>query len=174
MVFTLSIGLRAKCVSPGCGGKYTEEEFETALGKFKATNKPSIVTYFKATAISTGTANKSYLMSLWAFQESLALGHYPTVYKNIDQLKLHFSQQLDKLAANGFIEFKPDQGRDASAGGINHEANLTGSGAIAQGPQATAVGGAVYTWVAVRTRETSTPEPRKTSILAEVLTSKAP
>ncbi len=94
-------------------GKYTEEEFEAAFGQFKATKKPFIFTYFKDTEISTGTANKSDLMSLWAFQDKLrALGHYPTVYNNIDQLKLHFSQQLDKLAANGFIEFKPDQGPD--------------------------------------------------------------
>ncbi len=28
-------------------GKYTEEEFETAFGQFKATNKPVIYTYFK-------------------------------------------------------------------------------------------------------------------------------
>jgi len=127
-------------------GKYTEEEFEAAFGQFKATKKPFIFTYFKDTVISTGSANKSDLMSLWAFQEKLrALGHYPTVYKNIDQLKLHFTQQLDKLAANGFIEFKPDQGPDDAAGSSSYEANQTGSGAIAQGPKATAVGaGGVY------------------------------
>ncbi|MET0167379.1 MAG: hypothetical protein ABW318_20545, partial [Vicinamibacterales bacterium] len=84
-------------------GKYTEEEFETAFGQFKATDKPFIFTYFKHAEISTGSANKDDLRTLSAFQEKLkAPGHFYTVYKNIDALKLHFNQQLDKLAANGF------------------------------------------------------------------------
>ena len=58
-------------------GQYTEEEFETAVGQFKATNKPFIFTYFKDAEISTGSANEKDLMSLWAFQEKLdALGHF--------------------------------------------------------------------------------------------------
>src|SRR5262245_21396517 len=87
-------------------GKYTAEEFATAFGQFQATSKPFIFTYFKDAAISTGTANKQDLMSLWAFQEKLgALGHFYTIYKNIDELQLKFLQQLDKLAANGFAAF---------------------------------------------------------------------
>lgn len=93
-------------------GKYTEEEFETAFGQFKATNKPFIFTYFKDAGITTGSANKEDLLSLWAFQEILGkLGHFYTKYKNIDELKFKFNQQLDKLAANGFIKFEP--GADA-------------------------------------------------------------
>ena len=91
-------------------GQYTEEEFETAFGHFKATNKPFIFTYFKDAEISVASANKKDLMSLWAFQEKLgSLGHFYTVYKNIDELKFKFNQQLDKLASNGFIEFKPEK-----------------------------------------------------------------
>jgi len=91
-------------------GQYTEEEFETAFKHFKSTNKPFIFTYFKDAQISTGTANKLDLMSLWAFQAKLdELGHFYTRYKSIDELKLHFNGQLDKLVANGFIEFEPDQ-----------------------------------------------------------------
>ncbi len=91
-------------------GNYTEEEFETAFKKFKATNKPFIFTYFKDTEISTGSANKKDLSTLWAFQEKLnTLGHFYTLYKNIDELKFKFNQQLDKLASTGFIEFKPDK-----------------------------------------------------------------
>jgi hypothetical protein len=121
-------------------GKYTEEEFETAFGQFKTTNKPFIFTYFKDTEISTGNADKKCLMSLWAFQEKLgALGHFYTVYKNIDQLKFHFNQQLDKLAKNGFIELKWDKGEAAAPHGT-YQATLTGNGAIAQGPGARAVG----------------------------------
>ena len=95
-------------------GQYTEEEFETAFGQFKATNKPFIFTYFKDAEISTGSANKKDLMSLWAFQEKLgALGHFYTTYKNIDELKFKFNQQLDKLAASGFVEFAPSQAETA-------------------------------------------------------------
>ena len=95
-------------------GQYTEEEFETAFKHFKSTNKPFIFTYFKDTEISPGTANQQALMSLWAFQKKLAaLGHFYTRYKNIDELQLHFNRQLDKLAANGFIELKPNQDEPA-------------------------------------------------------------
>ena len=101
-------------------GQYTEEEFETAFGQFKATHKPFFFTYFKDAEISTGSANKRDLMSLWAFQEKLdKLGHFYTVYKNIDELKFKFNQQLDKLAANGFIELKPNQDNTAATSGLS-------------------------------------------------------
>lgn len=122
-------------------GKYTEEEFETAIGQFKSTSKPFVFTYFKDAAISTGSADKKDLMSLWAFQEKLkTLGHFYTVYKNIDALKLHFTQQLDKLAASGFIELDSGTNDAAVPGATTHQANLTGNGAIAQGEGAVAVG----------------------------------
>ena len=122
-------------------GRYTEEEFETAFGQFKATNKPFIFTYFKDAEISTGSINKKDQMSLWAFQEKLdELGHFYTRYKNIDELKFHFNHQLDKLAANGFIELKRDNDGTNASGGDSNYATLTGNGAIAQGPGATAVG----------------------------------
>lgn len=86
-------------------GIYTEEEFNNAFSQFKSTNKPFIFTYFKDAAISTGAVNKKDIQSLWAFQEKLSeLGHFYTVYKNIDELKFKFNQQLDKLAAAEFIE----------------------------------------------------------------------
>jgi hypothetical protein len=119
-------------------GQYTEEEFETAFGQFQATNKPFIFTYFKDAEISTGSANRKDLTSLWDFQEKLsALGHFYTTYKNVDELKYKFNQQLDKLAASGFVEFDPSQ---AEAPAPTNEATLTGSGAIAQGSDAVAVG----------------------------------
>ena len=86
-------------------GKYTEEEFATAFGQFKATNKPFIFTYFNQ-APSANT-NPDDAASLAAFKKKLdALGHFPPAYEKIDALIHHFNQQLDKLAANGFIEFK--------------------------------------------------------------------
>jgi hypothetical protein len=119
-------------------GQYTEEEFETAFGQFQATNKPFIFTYFKDSQINTYSANRKDLTSLWAFQEKLsALGHFYTTYKNVDELKYKFNQQLDKLAASGFVEFDPSR---AELPAPTHEATLTGSGAIAQGSGAVAVG----------------------------------
>lgn len=123
-------------------GKYTEEEFDVAFGQFQAANKPFIFTYFKdAQEVSLGSVNDDDLVSFLAFRNRLsALGHFPTVYKNVDALKLHFNQQLDKLVANGFIEFNPAVEEGATAGGDRYQANLTGSGSPAQGAGATAVG----------------------------------
>ncbi len=125
-------------------GRFTEEEFDTAFGQFKATNRPFIFTYFKDAPISTGGVDEDDLMSLLAFKKKLrALGHFLTPYKNVEGLQLHFGRQLDKLAAEGFIEFKPDEA--ATKGGDTYHAQLTGNGAIAEGDGAVAVGaGGVY------------------------------
>src|SRR5258708_32402824 len=64
-------------------GKYTEEEFETAFGQFKDTDKPVIFTYFKDAKISTATTSaiKDDLKTLCAFQKKLQkLNHFQTVY----------------------------------------------------------------------------------------------
>ena len=122
-------------------GKYTEEEFETAFKQFKATSKPFIYTYFKEAQINTGSANQDDLMSLFSFKKKLAaLGHFCNAYKEVSGLKFHFNDQLDKLAANGFIKFHQNQDESGAAGMPAYSANLTGSGAIAQGPGATALG----------------------------------
>ena len=119
-------------------GQYTEEEFETAFGQFQATDKPFIFTYFKDAEVSLGSANEDDLISMLAFKKKLsALGHFYTRYKNVDELTFHFDRQLNKLAANGFVEFESDAS-DAAA--PTHQAHLSGSGAIAQGPGAAAVG----------------------------------
>lgn len=93
-------------------GKYTEEEFETAVGQFKATNKPFIFTYFKDAAKS-GDSAEDDKKSLLAFQEKLAeLGHFYTRYQNTEDLLLQFGSQLDKLADKKFIEMdKPNPER---------------------------------------------------------------
>ncbi len=79
-------------------GKYTEEEFDVAHRQFKSTGKPLIYTFFKNADIKTGSARKEDLNSLWAFQEKLdKLGHFHTGYDNIEDLKLKFGDQLDKL-----------------------------------------------------------------------------
>lgn len=122
-------------------GRYTEEEFETAFGQFQATNKPFIFTYFKDAQISTGSVDEDDLISLLTFKKKLSsLGHFYTRYENVDALKLHFGQQLDKLVANGFIELRSDTINGPASGGSAHDATLAGNGAIAQGSGATSIG----------------------------------
>ena len=121
-------------------GKYSAEEFETALKQFQATKKPFVFTYYKS-AEPTDSPSAADQDSLHAFQDKLkALGHFQTEYPNTDALLRHFSGQLDKLVDNGFIEFKPDQADAAPPQGDTYQATNSGSGAIAQGPGATSVG----------------------------------
>lgn len=85
-------------------GRYTEEEFETAFGQYKQTNKPFIFTYFKTAKMNKGTIEKNEQQSLLNFQKQLSeLGHFYTRYKNIEDLLLQFGSQLDKLVDNNFI-----------------------------------------------------------------------
>lgn len=79
-------------------GKFTEEEFEVAHKHFKEATRPLIYTYFKNADIKTGNARKDDLNSLWAFQEKLdKLGHFYARYDNIEDLKLQFRGQIDKI-----------------------------------------------------------------------------
>lgn len=116
-------------------GQYTAEEFATAFGQFTASNKPFIFTCFKDVPGTCAEPSSS------AFQKKLdALGHFPPRYTNVDVLTGHFNRQLDKLVANGFIEFKWEK-RDLTAGrGDTYQAKLHGSSAIAQGDGARPAG----------------------------------
>ena len=79
-------------------GLYTAEEFNTAFSQFQASDKPFIYTYFKSTDVNLMNLNKNDLMSLWDFQEKLkALGHFPSNYTSIDELKFAFKNQLIKI-----------------------------------------------------------------------------
>ena len=81
-------------------GKYTEQEFDAAFGQFLTNGQPYVYTYFKATQVNAANAPREDVLSLWAFQDKLkALGHYQTHYENIEDLKLQFRAQLDKLLA---------------------------------------------------------------------------
>lgn len=60
--------------------------------------KPYVYTYFKNAPINPAELNKEDLDSLLQFKQKLqALGHFPTEYKTIDDLKAQFKGQLDKL-----------------------------------------------------------------------------
>jgi hypothetical protein len=80
-------------------GKYTEEEFSTAFATFKENNKPFIYTYFKDTP-PNGMSEmiEDDILSLFKFKKKLReLGHFQTIYADINDLKHQFEQQLIKL-----------------------------------------------------------------------------
>ncbi len=112
-------------------GKYTAEEFEKAFGSFKDNKKPFIFTYFKTPYT---TQDRADLQSLWAFEDKLnALKHFKTEYKNIEGLREHFGNQLEKLGANGFVEFKNESTQAPAAQNITtitNTATTTGNGNI--------------------------------------------
>ena len=80
-------------------GKYTEEEFSTAFATFKENNKPFIYTYFKDTPPSgMSEMIEDDILSLFKFKKKLReLGHFQTIYADINDLKHQFEQQLIKL-----------------------------------------------------------------------------
>ena len=80
-------------------GKYTEEEFDTAYNHFMENDSPLIFTYFK-----DAPANTEPEASLQAFKARLSeMGHFYTVYENVDRLQLHFMEQLEKLERQGLF-----------------------------------------------------------------------
>ena len=82
-------------------GKYTLEEFETAFGQFKRTGKPLVYTYFKDAPINMEEIKESDIKSKFEFEKKLKdLGHFKTIYKNIDDLKFQFKKQLEKVLPN--------------------------------------------------------------------------
>jgi hypothetical protein len=79
-------------------GKFTDEEFEVAHRQFLDSGKPSIYTFFKNDSIKTGRMPREDLISLWAFQDKLEkLGHFRTMYTDVEHLKRQFRDQLDKM-----------------------------------------------------------------------------
>ena len=79
-------------------GRYTEEEFTQAFKTFQNNKRPLIYTYFQDSQINVNQVNLEDLMSLKNFKDKLSqLGHYYIIYKNIDDLKHRFSEQLNKF-----------------------------------------------------------------------------
>ena len=81
-------------------GKYTLEEFETAFGQFKKTGKPLVYTYFKDAPINAEEITDEFQSRLDFRKKLEALGHFRTIYKNIDDLKFQFKSQLEKVIPN--------------------------------------------------------------------------
>ena len=126
-------------------GRYTEEEFATAVGQFQATSRPFIFTYFCDSPDDRAATSAGDLQSLHSFQQKLrALGHFQTRYSNTDQLCRHFSDQLEKLAANGFVKFERDREASGGAGDHSRRAVVHGNGAVAQGDGPARGAGSVF------------------------------
>jgi hypothetical protein len=78
-------------------GKYTAEEFDTAYQVFRDTGKPKIWTYFKDAPVNAGSITDE-ILTLLQFKKKIGeLGHFHSVYTNIDNLKYQFRNQLDKF-----------------------------------------------------------------------------
>lgn len=78
-------------------GAYTLEEFETAFAELEAGTGPKIYTYFRNDYILTGDLGK-HVGGLLEFKARLqALKHYPTLYRNTEDLQWQFSRQLEML-----------------------------------------------------------------------------
>ena len=119
-------------------GKYSAEEFEVAHAHFKEHGRPLIYTYVKNPPGPADNDPGSEYGTVRALRQRLAaLGHFDTRYSSVEELLDHFTQQLDKLRAKGFIQAKPDA---ATAATPPYRAVVHGSGAVAQGPGAQAVG----------------------------------
>lgn len=78
-------------------GRFTLEEFETALADMKASAGPRIYTFFRNDFVLTGDLDES-VKSLLDFKSRLReLQHYPTLYRNTEDLQWQFSRQLEML-----------------------------------------------------------------------------
>lgn len=78
-------------------GPYTLEEFETAFSGLKADSGPKVYTYFRNDLVLTGDLD-DHVKSLLDFKAKLrSLKHYPTNYRNAEDLQWQFSRQLELL-----------------------------------------------------------------------------
>ena len=78
-------------------GRYTLEEFETAFTDMKTGAGPHLYTYFRNDFVLTGDLD-DHVKSLLDFKARLReLKHYPTYYRNTEDLQWQFSRQLELL-----------------------------------------------------------------------------
>jgi hypothetical protein len=79
-------------------GMYSAEEFETAFGQFKNTQKPFIYVYFKL-PVPTDAAE-----SLTQFKKKLeGLQHFPAHFDHLDSLWNQFNKELDRIVENSVV-----------------------------------------------------------------------
>ncbi len=96
-------------------GMYTAIEFEKARGKFQATKKPFIFTYFK----NPGTMPTQ--PSLQEFHDKLKeLGHFYSPFEDANDLWNQFNKELERLEVAKFEKFE--------RGPAGNVATITGDG----------------------------------------------
>jgi len=79
-------------------GKFTQEEFDVAFGEFKDRGKPRIFTFLKTEPVDLESLPDEELKSRSAFKKKLRdLGHFYTRYRSIEDLKLKFRDQIDRV-----------------------------------------------------------------------------
>ncbi|WP_295798202.1 COR domain-containing protein [Mucilaginibacter sp.] len=77
-------------------GKYTTIEFENAFGEFKRNGRPLIYTFFKNATVDYNLIKKADINSKFKLEEKLKrLGHFKTIYKDLNDLKNQFKRQLE-------------------------------------------------------------------------------
>ena len=108
------------CLFFSKAGKYTQEEFDTALRHFKETGSPLIYTYFRTGAPIPDPADQQ-AADLMAFKKRLAdIGHFYTSYNNIDDLKYQFRKQLDRLEDKSLIVLQQEVARETTEAVTNY------------------------------------------------------
>jgi hypothetical protein len=94
------------CLFHRKAGKFTVEEFDTALGHYREHGRPLIYTYFKGKRedLTEAAEADAEVANLLRFRERLeSIGHYYTQFDNKDGLCLHFRTQLDLLQKRGLF-----------------------------------------------------------------------
>ncbi len=79
-------------------GEFSKEEFEVAYAHFRHSGAPQILVYFKNAAVKIHEIPLEEIKSLHEFKEAVHnIGHFPTRYESVEQLKNHLYDQLEKL-----------------------------------------------------------------------------
>lgn len=80
-------------------GKYTKEEFQAALERYKKGANPQyIFTFFKNQEVRVSNIDKTEISHFFSFQNQLKdLGHYYTTFTSTSDLFYSFHSQLEKI-----------------------------------------------------------------------------
>jgi len=79
-------------------GKFSKEEFNVAYETFIEQNKPKILVYFKNREVKIHEITFDEITSLFEFKKAVnEKGHFPNYYDNIEELKNHLYDQLEKI-----------------------------------------------------------------------------
>ena len=148
-------------------GKYTQEEFDKALQQFKETGSPLIFTYFKSGAPPADPTDQLAL-DLISFKKRLSdIGHFYTVYNNIDDLKYQFRKQLDRLEDKGFIVLQEEIKKE-TIGAVTNYLNIK-NGARAEGNDNIIIQGVTESTITVNINGQSKEIDKKLDVLQSLM-----